>query len=83
MSRSIWKNPIVAKVDSFRKHYARNAQILKKFIGRNIFIHRGNTFVKIPITRERVGYKLGFFTDTRTCHQIVKSKREKKKKKIK
>ena len=77
MSRSLKKGPhidekLVAKVDRMggRKEplrtWSRAATIVPEFIGHTFLVHNGNKFLKVFITEDMVGHKLGEFAPTRT-----------------
>jgi small subunit ribosomal protein S19 len=76
MSRSLKKGPYVderllAKVDKQGmnkepiKTWARDCTIVPAFIGATFLVHNGKTFVKVYVTEEMVGHKLGEFSPTR------------------
>ena len=48
------------------KTWARACTIVPEFVGRNFAIHNGKTFVKLYVTEDMVGHKLGEFAPTRT-----------------
>lgn len=48
------------------KTWSRRSVILPEFVGLNIAVHNGKTFIPVFITEEMVGYKLGEFSPTRT-----------------
>jgi len=79
MSRSLKKGPYVderlyEKVEKAEssgnrepiKTWARACTIVPEFVGRNFNIHNGRTFVKLYVTEDMVGHKLGEFAPTRT-----------------
>jgi small subunit ribosomal protein S19 len=79
MGRSTKKGPFVderllAKVERAEgsgmrepiRTWARACTIVPEFIGKNFAIHNGKTFVKLYVTEEMVGHKLGEFAPTRT-----------------
>jgi small subunit ribosomal protein S19 len=90
MSRVKWKGPyveskllkkiqnatVVSKNDI--KTISRSSVILPKFIGLNIRVHNGKTFVIVKIVDEMVGYKLGEFVLTRKQFSFKKKKNNKK-----
>lgn len=87
MTRSIWKgkfiyNYILNKkfLQKRRKEvWARNSTIPSSLINKPVYIHNGKDFIKIFITREKVGFKFGEFAFTRK----FRKKEDKKKTKIK
>ena len=77
MSRSLKKGPYVdqrlaAKVDKQGmnkepiKTWSRDCTIIPEFIGATFLVHNGKTFVKVYVTEDMVGHKLGEFAPTRT-----------------
>lgn len=78
MSRSIKKGPYVdlklyAKVEKMEtigrkepvKTWARACTIVPEFVGHTFMVHNGKTFIKVFVTEEMVGHKLGEFSLTR------------------
>jgi small subunit ribosomal protein S19 len=77
MSRSLKKGPhfdqrLLDKVGKLGmtkepiKTWARDCTILPEFIGATFLVHNGKTFVKVYVTEDMVGHKLGEFSPTRT-----------------
>ncbi|MCY2933339.1 MAG: 30S ribosomal protein S19 [Planctomycetota bacterium] len=79
MARSLKKGPYVderlyEKVEKAEeggnreaiKTWARACTIVPEFVGRNFAIHNGKTFIKLYVTEDMVGHKLGEFAPTRT-----------------
>ena len=79
MGRSLKKGPFVnekllRKVERSRqvgdrepiKTWARACTIVPEFVGQNFLIHNGRTFLKLFVTEDMVGHKLGEFSPTRT-----------------
>jgi small subunit ribosomal protein S19 len=78
MSRSLKKGPYVdqrllAKVDRQQgngnrepiKTWARDCTIVPDFIGHTFLIHNGRQFMRLFVTEDMVGHKLGEFAPTR------------------
>jgi len=78
MGRSLKKGPFVdpklyAKVDkqnmSSRKEpittWARACTIVPEFVGHTFMVHNGKSHLKVFITEDMVGHKLGEFSPTR------------------
>jgi len=78
MSRSLKKGPYVdqrllAKVEKAQKTgnrtplrtWSRDCTIVPEFVGANFEIHNGHKFVKLYVTEDMVGHKLGEFAPTR------------------
>jgi small subunit ribosomal protein S19 len=77
VGRSIKKGPYidtnlaekVAATDDKRapiKTWARRSTIPPDFIGRTFMVHQGRQFVRVFVTEDMVGHKLGEFASTRT-----------------
>ncbi|MHC4884005.1 MAG: 30S ribosomal protein S19 [Planctomycetota bacterium] len=54
------------------KTWARACTISPEFVGHNIAIHNGRSFVNIFVNEAMVGHKLGEFAVTRTFRSHVK-----------
>jgi small subunit ribosomal protein S19 len=78
MSRSLKKGPFVnlklfekvEKLDAANKKepiktWARACTIVPEFVGHTFLVHNGKTHIKVFITEEMVGHKLGEFALTR------------------
>ena len=48
------------------KTWARSSTILPDFVNHTFMIHNGKTFIKVYVTEEMVGHRLGEFALTRT-----------------
>ncbi len=78
MSRSLKKGPhvdlrLLGKVEKQGgrdkeplKTWARDCTIVPEFIGATFLVHNGKTFIKVYVTEDMVGHKLGEFSPTRT-----------------
>ncbi|MEC9093203.1 MAG: 30S ribosomal protein S19 [Planctomycetota bacterium] len=79
MSRSSKKGPYVDPKMFFRvqqmeetgnkepiKTWARSCTIVPEFVGHTFMVHNGRTHVKLFVTEDMVGHKLGEFAPTRT-----------------
>ena len=79
MSRSVKKGPylddkLVAKVEKHNstnsrnpiKTWARACTITPEFVGHTFMVHNGRVHVKVYVTEDMVGHKLGEFAPTRT-----------------
>ena len=77
MGRSLKKGPFVdpklyLKVDKMKgsgqpiKTWARGCTIVPEFVGVTFLVHNGRQHMKVFITEEMVGHKLGEFAPTRT-----------------
>ena len=78
MSRSIKKGPYVSerllgKVERQQrtgsreplKTWARDCTIVPDFVGHTFMVHNGRQFIKLFVTEDMVGHKLGEFAPTR------------------
>jgi len=79
MSRSKWKGPYVHaelflkyNKDVFTK--SRSSLIVPSFIGKTFYIHNGKNFLKLLITEDMIGKKLGEFSPTRKNFTFKKKK---------
>lgn len=79
MKRSKWKGPFVQKVDFNQKLplLSRNYEITSKIVGLTCNVHSGKMLVKLSITDEMIGHKVGEFVPTR--ERFVFKKKQKKK----
>jgi len=78
MSRSLKKGPyveerLVRRVERMGgtrkeplKTWARACTIIPDFVGHTFLVHNGNKFLKVFVTEDMVGHKLGEFAPTRT-----------------
>ncbi|MHC4408801.1 MAG: 30S ribosomal protein S19 [Planctomycetota bacterium] len=76
MSRSVKKGPYVdfrllEKVEKIDRRepirtWSRSCTIVPEFVGQTFLVHNGNRFLKVFITEDMVGHKLGEFAPTRT-----------------
>jgi small subunit ribosomal protein S19 len=78
MSRSLKKGPyvnekVLAKVEKQQRSgskepirtWARDCTIVPDFIGFTFLVHNGRQFMKLFVTEDMVGHKLGEFSPTR------------------
>ena len=79
MTRSVKKGPhidlkLIDKVDKLNdsgkrtpvKTWARACTIVPEFVGHTFLVHNGRVHVKVYVTEDMVGHKLGEFAPTRT-----------------
>ena len=79
MSRSLKKGPYVderlyQKVERLRKAnnrepiktWSRDCTIIPDFIGVTFLVHNGRQYLRVLVTEDMVGHKLGEFSSTRT-----------------
>ena len=78
MSRSSKKGPFVdeklfrkvatlneRKAKQVLRTWARACTIIPEFVGHNFEVHNGNKFLRVFVTEDMVGHKLGEFSPTR------------------
>ena len=78
MSRSLKKGPFVderlfervmrLEQDGRKealKTWSRRCDIVPEFVGHTFMVHNGKTFLKVYVTEDMVGHKLGEFSPTR------------------
>jgi small subunit ribosomal protein S19 len=78
MSRSLKKGPfvdpkLIAKVAKLKavgsfepiKTWSRRSTITPDFVRMTFMVHNGKSFLKVTVTEEMVGHKLGEFSPTR------------------
>lgn len=76
MSRSLKKGPhvderLLAKVEKQGKvrepikTWSRDCTIVPEFVGQTFLVHNGRQFLKLFVTEDMVGHKLGEFAPTR------------------
>ena len=79
MGRSVKKGPYVDQklmkkvsrqkdsgVNDPIKTWARACTVVPEFVSHTFMVHNGNRFMKVFITEDMVGHKLGEFAPTRT-----------------
>ena len=88
MSRSLKKGPYVDHGcwpgwnDSRRGHreplktLARDCTIVPDFIGHTFLVHNGRQFIKLFVTEDMVGHKLGEFAPTRLFEGTAEARRK-------
>lgn len=79
MKRSKWKGPFTKKPDSTKRlpFLSRNYEITSQIVGLNCNVHSGCTLVKLNITDEMIGHKVGEFVPTRERFVFKKKKKKK------
>jgi small subunit ribosomal protein S19 len=48
------------------KTWSRDSTIIPDFVGATFLVHNGKQFIKVYVTEDMVGHKLGEFSPTRT-----------------
>ena len=59
------------------KTWARSCTILPEFVSHTFMVHNGRAFLKVFVTEDMVGHKLGEFAPTRTFRGHAGSRRRK------
>jgi small subunit ribosomal protein S19 len=85
MSRAKWKGPFQEKtifknyqnIKKKIKVWSRASVIPAIFINKFVFINKGNTFKRVLITRDHVGYKFGEFAKTRVYKKPINKNKKK------
>ena len=79
MKRSRWKGPLVKIRDTKTKLpiLSRNFEITSQITGLICNVHSGKKFVKLTITDEMIGHKMGEFIPTRERFEFKKKKKKK------
>ena len=93
MGRSLKKGPYVdpkvyAKVEAMNatgkkdpiKTWSRSCTIIPEFVGQTFMVHNGKQHIKVYVSEEMVGHKLGEFSLTRTFRGHSGKKKEEPKK---
>jgi small subunit ribosomal protein S19 len=62
------------------KTWSRSCKITSPLVGMRLKVHNGKTFMKLFISNEMIGHKLGEFVWTRGRFEFKKKKKKKKKK---
>lgn len=57
------------------KTWSRKSTIFPEFIGLNFEVHNGKAFLKVFVTEDMVGHKLGEFAPTRNFKNHTEAKR--------
>lgn len=78
MKRSRWKGPFVSNknVNVFSKLplFPRNLEVTSSLVGLTGNVHSGKKLVKINVTDEMIGHKVGEFSPTRAKFVFKKNK---------
>lgn len=90
MGRSLKKGPYVdaklltkvEKLDTSGKRepvktWARSCTIIPEFVNHTFMVHNGRNFLKVFVTEDMVGHKLGEFSPTRTFRGHTNKKESK------
>ena len=82
MSRSKWKGPYFKSLNLKKNkkiiELQRNFEIIPGFVGKSVITHTGKKFVKITLTEDMIGNKIGEFAPTRSRFEFKKKKKKTK-----
>ncbi len=78
VDKRLWRRVRAQKSSSNRdplKTWSRASTIIPDFVGHTFSVHNGKAFVRVFVTEEMVGHKLGEFATTRIFrgHTIAKA----------
>lgn len=83
MSRVKWKGPYINKISDLKNNLSkrikilpRNFEITTQTVGSTFNVHSGKKFIKITITDDMVGHKVGEFCPTREKFVFKKKKKK-------
>lgn len=79
MKRAKWKGPLVTSKVTKNKLpvLPRNYEITSQVVGLTGNVHSGKKFVKLSLTDEMIGHKVGEFVPTREKFEFKKKKKKK------
>lgn len=60
---------------AFTKTFSRNTLLLPFLLGKKFLVHNGKTFLKVLVSENIVGHKLGEFSQTRRRYYYKKGKK--------
>ena len=82
MSRVKWKGPYFKLNDLKNKkkiiQLKRNFEIIPQLVGNTVNIYNGRKFIKVLLTEDMIGHKIGEFSPTREKFDFKKKKKKKK-----
>ena len=73
----LWRRVRVQKDQDRReplKTWSRACTIIPDFVGHTFAVHNGKTFIRVFVTEDMVGHKLGEFAPSRTFRGHVRKK---------
>ena len=79
MKRSKWKGPFIKNNNNIDKLplFPRNFEVTSSIVGLTGNVHSGKKLVKIILTDEMIGHKVGEFSPTREKFVFKKKKKKK------
>ena len=78
MKRSKWKGPFIKTKNTSEKLRVlpRNYEVTTQVVGLVCNVHSGKKLIKLSLTDEMIGHKLGEFAPTREKFEFKKKKRK-------
>nr|YP_010134120.1 ribosomal protein S19 [Tryblionella apiculata]QWM93610.1 ribosomal protein S19 [Tryblionella apiculata] len=78
MKRSKWKGPFIKTKNTNEKLRVlpRNYEVTAQVVGLVCNVHSGKKLIKLSLTDEMIGHKLGEFAPTREKFEFKKKKRK-------
>lgn len=81
MKRAKWKGPFVNNDQNIKNSklptFSRNFEVTSSVVGLTGTVYSGKKFVKISLTDEMIGHKIGEFSPTREKFEFKKKKKKK------
>lgn len=81
MKRSKWKGPLIKAYASKEQQklliLPRSYEITSQVVGLTCNVHSGKKFVKLSLSDEMIGHKVGEFVPTREKFEFKKKKKKK------
>lgn len=76
MKRAKWKGPFIKKKETNKKLplLPRNYEITSQVVGLTCNVYSGKKLVKLSLTDEMIGHKMGEFAPTREKFEFKKKK---------
>lgn len=81
MKRAKWKGPFINNNQNSRNSklpvFPRNYEITSNVVGLTVNVYSGKKLIKINLTDEMIGHKVGEFSPTREKFEFKKKKKKK------
>lgn len=79
MKRSKWKGPLIqaSNINKKLQILPRNYEITTQIISSICYVYSGKKLVKLNLTNEMIGHKVGEFVPTRERFEFKKKKKKK------
>lgn len=70
MTRAKWKGPYIERCNFRKKRinpklWSRSSVIVKRLRNTIVYVHNGREFLRVAVTKEKIGFKFGEFSYTR------------------